>query len=445
MKPVFAAGAALTLAMLPGCDRRSARTSAADDELSPVPAARYIVEAFARYPLVAFSEPRHGAGGTKEFLASLIREPGFAGTIQDLVIEFGNARYQDVVDRYMAGEPIARDQLKRVWEETTIVSGMWLAPMYEAVLADLRAVNLTRPPGQRLRVLLGDPPIDWSVVRGPADEDMNDWRDAHFAWVIEQQVLKKQHKALIWIGGAHISRQVRFPESLIHLLDRRSPRSTLVVVAVDPTDTEPGVSARLRRWPPLSAVAVGDTWLGQLEATSVGMRLSTGTVEENVDALVVWDPASRAADEAPRIDEASPIAAELRRRGELAERTVPFRGGRIRFESGTAALTPDSDAPLRIVLAELQRDRTLTLMVKAFNDAREPDGDRLSLERARAIVAWLTSRGIPSARLHAAGCGSTRALWFGRTERERAANRRAELVRASPLAACGPPSSFEFR
>jgi hypothetical protein len=94
------------------------------------------------------------------------------------VVECGNARYQDVVDRYIAGEPVARDQLKRVWAETTIASGMWLAPMYEAVLADVRAVNLTRPPGLRVRVLLGDPPINWSVVRGPADEDMNDWRDA---------------------------------------------------------------------------------------------------------------------------------------------------------------------------------------------------------------------------------------------------------------------------
>lgn len=443
MKPAFVAGAALTLAMLPGCHRPPARPTA--DDLTPVPAARYIIEAFARYPLIAFSEPRHSAGGTKEFLASLIRQPGFAGTIQDVVVEFGNARYQDVVDRYIAGEPVARDQLKRVWEETTNATGVWLAPMYEAVLADVRAVNLTRPPGQRVRVLLGDPPIDWSVVRGPADEDMNDWRDAHFAWVVDQQVLKRQHKALIWIGGAHISRQVRLPESLIHLLDRRSPGSAFVVVAVDPTDSEPGVAARLRRWPPLSAVTVRDTWLGQVEATSVGMGLSTGTVEENVDALVVWDSASRAADEAPRIDEASPIAAELKRRRELAERTVAFRGGRIRFESGTATLTPDSDAPLRIVLAELQRDRGLTLMVKAFNDAREPDGDRLSLERARAVVAWLTSRGIVPARLYATGCGSTRALWFGRTEAERAANRRAELVRASHVSACGPPSSFDFR
>ena len=51
MKPAFAAGAALTLAMLPGCHRPPAHASAADG-LTPVPAARYIVEAFARYPLL---------------------------------------------------------------------------------------------------------------------------------------------------------------------------------------------------------------------------------------------------------------------------------------------------------------------------------------------------------------------------------------------------------
>jgi outer membrane protein OmpA-like peptidoglycan-associated protein len=295
-----------------------------------------------------------------------------------------------------------------------------------------------------LRVVLGDPPIDWSVVRGPADEDMNDWRDAHFAWVIEEQVLEKKRKALVWIGGAHISRQVRFPDSLIHLLDRRFPGSTLVAVGVDPMDTEQTVSDRLRRLPPLSAMPVRDTWLGQLQAGAAGMGLSTGTVQDNIDAVVVWDPASRATDEAPRVDDASPIAAELRRRRTLAETTVPFRGGGLRFESGSATLTADSMTALPIVLAELQRDPGLTLMVKAFADAREPDGDRLSQARARTVVGWLTSRGIDPARLDATGCGSSRALWFGRTEMERAANRRAELVRASPLAACAPPSSFDI-
>ena len=97
------------------------------------------------------------------------------------------------------------------------------------------------------------------------------------------------------------------------------------------------------------------------------------------------------------------------------------------------------------MLAELRRDPGLTLLVKAFTDAREHNGAQLSLERAKLVVSWLTARGIAPERLVAKGCGSSRALWFGHTEQERAANRRAELVRKSKWDTCEPPSSFEFR
>jgi hypothetical protein len=188
-----------------------------------VPAADYLVDAFQRFPLVGFSEPRHGAGGTREFLASVLHHPRFAGSVNDIVVEFGNARYQDIADEYIAGQPVTRDQLTQIWEETTVVTAVWTSPIYEGFLSDVRSLNLTLPVEKRLRVLLGDPPIDWSIVRGPADEDMNDWRDAHFAWVVEEQVMKKGRRALLWIGGAHLSRRVRFPDSLIHLLNRRFP------------------------------------------------------------------------------------------------------------------------------------------------------------------------------------------------------------------------------
>ena len=193
--------------------------------VTPQSAAQYITAAFDAYPLVAFSEPGHGVAGTKEFLAALIRHPGFAGKVNDIVIECGNARYQGVADRYFAGEDVADRELRPIWENTTVVSGVWHQPMYREILADIRAFNLTLPAGARLRVVLGDPPIDWTAVRGPADEDMNDWRDAHFAWVIEQEVMKKGRRALIWVGGAHTARKVILPDSLIHLLDRRFPQT----------------------------------------------------------------------------------------------------------------------------------------------------------------------------------------------------------------------------
>jgi outer membrane protein OmpA-like peptidoglycan-associated protein len=409
------------------------------------PAAAYLVDAFQRFPLVAFSEPRHGAGGTKEFLTSLVRHPRFAGTVNDIVVEFGNARYQELADRYVAGGNVARDELRQIWENTTVVTGVWTAPMYEGMLTEIRSLNGTLPHGQQVRVLLGDPPIDWSVVRGPADEDMNDWRDAHFAWVVEEQVIKKGRRALIWIGGAHVSRQVLFPNSLIHLLDRRFPNRTLVALAIDRQDVDAQVSDRLRRWPLLMASPVRDTWLGRLDAHLVGARLSTATVQQNMDVAVFWGSDQDHPDEGPRVDPQSPIGVELRRRQSLAEATTVFRGGKIRFAAGLAALTPESDPPLRTVLATLQRDPELKLLVKAFADAREPNGMQLSEQRARLVVEWLVARGIPRERLEPRGCGSSRALWVGHTEQQRAANRKAELVRIAKWVDCEPPASFDFR
>ena len=145
---------------------RPAATPTRRGEIAAVPAADYLVDAFDRFPLVAFSEPRHGAGGTREFLTSLVRHPRFAGTVNDIVVEFGNARYQDIADRYVAGEPVPRDQLKQIWENTTVVSGVWSAPMYEGMLSEIRNLNESVPLSKRIRVVLGDPPIDWSVVTG---------------------------------------------------------------------------------------------------------------------------------------------------------------------------------------------------------------------------------------------------------------------------------------
>jgi hypothetical protein len=177
-----------------------------DADLSWRPARDLVLSAFEHYALVAVSEGAgHGQLETRDFLATLVRDRRFAPTARNLVIEFGNARYQAVMDRYVTGGPVTRDELRHVWEDTTQISGVWSLPMYEQMLADVRSANAGLPPAQRLRVIAGDPPIDWSAVTSPADEDMNDWRDAHFAHVIEREVMRQGERALILIGGAHIS------------------------------------------------------------------------------------------------------------------------------------------------------------------------------------------------------------------------------------------------
>ena len=418
------------------CTSRAQPTPDADPTWRP--AIDLVLSAFDQYPLVAMSEGAgHGQLETRDFFAALIHDRRFAPTVRNLVIEFGNARYQAVMDRYVTGGPVTRDELRHVWEDTTQITGVWSLPMYEQMLADVRSVNEGLPPAQRIRVIAGDPPIDWSVVTSPADEDMNDWRDAHFAHVVEREVRRQGERALILIGGAHISRKVMFPNSLIHLLDRRFPGQTWVAGVLDPERIEPEIRRRLRAITSPAGAPVRNTWLGKVAARRIGFNLSTDNVENNVDALLLLTSSPLHAQPPTPLDPA--YQRELMRRRALADATLPFRGAKIRFKEGVAGFEADAAEPRQAVLRELLRDRGLRLLVKAFADGTEVDADTLSLQRATLVVDWLAARGVERERLMPRGCGARRPLTPGNTVLERAMNRRAELVRLAPTAACEPP------
>lgn len=403
------------------------------------PAVAFLASAVQRHSLVAIGE-HHGSTETRDLLAALLRHPGVPGAVNDIVVEFGNARYQAAMDAYIAGERMSLDDVRGAWENTTQVTGVWLSPIYAGIVGDIRALNAALPPGKRFRVLLGDPPIDWTSVTSPADEDMNDWRDSHFAWVVEKHVVRRNRRAILFIGGAHLGRRAVFPNSLIQLLDARYPGRTLVADVIEPDRMDATLGSRITRWPVGSAAAVRGSWLGQADAASAGFTLSTGTLEENIDVALYLSPLPLSA-VAPEIDWSSPYGVELRRRQALT--TLPFRTGVVRFESGTVATTRDSAPALAAISAELRRDASLRVTVKAFADGTEPNGEALSRERADALVARLVADGVARGRLTPLGCGDARPLWYDDTAARRAANRRAELVRTFAGISCMPPASFE--
>ena len=408
------------------------------DELTWQPAIDLILTAFETHPLVALSDGAgHGQTETRDFFHALIRDSRFSSTVNSVVIEFGNARYQSMIDRYVAGNPVMRDELRHVWEDTTQVSGVWSSPMYEQMLADVRSVNARLPPAHRIRVVLGDPPIDWTTVTSPADEDMNDWRDAHLAHVVALEVMRRRGKALILIGGAHISRNVVFPNSLIHLLDSRFPDQTWVVGVLDSNRVDPDIKSRLQPESRPAGAPIRHTWLGRTDVRQIGFTLSRGVVEDDVDALLLLPSASARLAQSPSLDSAYKI--ELARRQALGYATLPFRGAKIRFEEGRTAFASDADEPLHAVLREMMRDRRLSVLVKAFSDRNEDDAAALSTRRAERVGDWLASRGITRSRLVPKGCGTQRPLTFGKTAADRAMNRRAELVRLTAQAGCTPP------
>jgi hypothetical protein len=105
-----------------------------------------------------------------DFFGALLRQRTLPSLINDIVVEFGNALYQPIADRFILGdEPVANAVLHQIWRNTTISGGNpgWDAPVYEQFFRTVRAVNWSLPPSRRIRVLLGDPLLTGAKCAAP--------------------------------------------------------------------------------------------------------------------------------------------------------------------------------------------------------------------------------------------------------------------------------------
>ncbi|MHC2990680.1 peptidylprolyl isomerase [Pontibacter sp. HJ8] len=117
---------------------------------------------------------------------------------------------------------------------------------------------------------------------------------------------------------------------------------------------------------------------------------------------------------------------------QLGKRRYEVRASKpadLLFESGKAVLAKDATAKLNELAQRLQNNPGLSLEVNGHADAREAAGKgNLSAERSRQVVAYLTERGIPAARLSATSLGKTRQAASDNTETGRRRNRRVSFT-----------------
>jgi OmpA-OmpF porin, OOP family len=101
------------------------------------------------------------------------------------------------------------------------------------------------------------------------------------------------------------------------------------------------------------------------------------------------------------------------------ERTVTLRG--VNFRTGSAELTRESLGVLDSLAA--------TLLALPDNTGSAALNQRLSLARARSVMQYLSSRGVPLSRMSAVGYGPRIPVAPNNTAEGRAQNRRVELRR----------------
>lgn len=276
-----------------------------------------ILAAFEKYEVVGMGAG-HGDKDLDDLILHLIRDPAFPNNVNDIVVECGNSLYQPILDRYVAGENVPLSEARRGWRDTTqpmcSVSGF-----YEILFPLVRRINQRLPLEKRLRVLAGDPPLDWNKVKQQSDVMMD--RDASVAAVMEREVLSKRRKALLLFGTFHLFHSnmtaPRGLESAVEQYERIYPDVTFVIGSsiVSRNPIPPPVldalQTRMAYWPVPSLVQnLKGTWLAGVDQYYFSQM---------VDAYLYLGPADLMLAE-PRpaeifLDRA--YMAELRRRAEI--------------------------------------------------------------------------------------------------------------------------------
>jgi hypothetical protein len=275
---------ALTVAIVTYLSTIAGQGAIQDSNPRPQDAATAILSAFDRYDIVGMTAG-HSNEKLDEFILSLIRQPTFASTVNDIVVECGNSRYQPVLDRFIAGDNVPLEEARQTWRQTQ-VRMCALSGFYDGFFPMVRDLNLRLPKDRRLRVLVTEPA-----------EGTN--RDSSITSILTAEVLAKHRKALVLIGVGHLLHNEK-RGTAVSAYEKEYPGRTFVI------DTHSGFAAffdlargrelesRMQSWPVPSIVTVKGSWLADLDLpyfmSPFPKRMAGESYADLVDAYLYLGP-----------------------------------------------------------------------------------------------------------------------------------------------------------
>ena len=275
---------------------------------TPSSAEAAILRAFDSARVVALGE-NHGHLEFHDLVLRVLATAEAPEVIDDIAVEWGNALYQDVVDRYIRGEAVPWDSVTMAWRNTIVSPNtVWDAPVYERFFREVRRLNTDLPPESRYRVLLADSPVDWAAVDSMPQLRPYFDRAASMADVIRRESLLKGRRSLFLAGGLHVSRVPRVRRNSLGVpigevtpvawIELRNPGASYVIQSMG-SAAELGLNELVGSGPP-TVVKTAGTAIGAIPGNSAttlknrdGTRsdvYGTKTLADIIDAVIVWDP-----------------------------------------------------------------------------------------------------------------------------------------------------------
>jgi hypothetical protein len=313
---------ALTVAVPNGqrpLDRESKAQLPGSRDLKPEPAIPAILSAFKSYQVVGMNVG-HGQKDIDDFILALVRDPAFPRAVDDIVLEGMNSLFQAVLDRYVAGGDVSIPEVQTVWR-TTSIAAVW--GIHDQLIPLVRTINQTLPAADRLRMVAGEPPVDWTLMKSSAEvSQYYTRRDSNLAAVMEKEVLAPGRKALVLYGTGHLARGWR--EMALTLWEQNHPGKSLVIFnhgcggGPGLARTHAELEARMKDWPIPSLALIKGTWFGELmdPAIAANAVIRLPPYSSNFDAYLYLGPSHRLLHEPTpaHVFADSAFMAELRRR-----------------------------------------------------------------------------------------------------------------------------------
>lgn len=163
-------------------------------------------------PLIAILE-EHLLAEEGDLYQRLLRDPRAPGKIDDVIIELGNQLHQPLADRYVGwreGPAVPPDSVQMMLQDNTQAGLTTMyAPMYPAILDAVRDANAKVARARRIRILLGDPPVDWRTLTRGQLWEAHQRRGDLMRELARDSVVAKGRRGVLIAGGSHLVRRPR--------------------------------------------------------------------------------------------------------------------------------------------------------------------------------------------------------------------------------------------
>ncbi len=240
-------------------------------DLNILNATDYMIETFQHYNIIGLGEGLHGLENSHRFFQMLFDNKKIQSLINFIIVEFANTDYQDIIDKFIFGENVEIQDIRKIWRESTQCIGSFgEAPVYLNLLKKIRNINLTLPNDKKIRVLGGDPSIDWNTIH-----NLDDYRKkielrkifpAHLA--MKYGVLGNQ-KVLFIYSGLHLTKisDETSPEthwSITTHINKKYPGAMKVIEILNTKELH--LQKETENWPLYSIIDVQENFSGELPA-----------------------------------------------------------------------------------------------------------------------------------------------------------------------------------